>query len=155
MLDMPCHDKLPSPKKRPMCYQLTHCDRFEPEIKPAVPPLFQADPFPCSVSSLRRTRLFKALEDRGYPRSPMATQNLEWTGSQGSSESSTLRSRYPKVLNTHTHVTGRRGPTQYYKGMGFLFKGRRGQVRFLWVRERPRNVINFGNREIWKSVKWT
>ena len=38
--------------------------------------LFQADPFPCSVASLGRTDLFKALEPLAYARNPMATQNL-------------------------------------------------------------------------------
>ena len=38
--------------------------------------LFQADPFPCSVASLGRADLFKALEPLAYARNPMATQNL-------------------------------------------------------------------------------
>jgi hypothetical protein len=38
--------------------------------------LFQADPFPCSVASLGRTDLFKALEPSAYAKNPMATRNL-------------------------------------------------------------------------------
>lgn len=38
--------------------------------------LFQADPFPCSVASLGRTDLFKALDPSTYVKRPMATRNL-------------------------------------------------------------------------------
>jgi len=38
--------------------------------------LFQADPFPCSVASLGRTDLFKALDFPAYAEKPMATRNL-------------------------------------------------------------------------------
>jgi len=38
--------------------------------------LFQADPFPCSVASLGRPDLFKALDSQAYAQEPMATQNL-------------------------------------------------------------------------------
>ena len=48
-----------------MCCLRSRCDKSEPKIKPAVPPLLQAEAFPCSVASLRRTLLFKALEAPG------------------------------------------------------------------------------------------
>ena len=35
-------------------------------------------PFPCSVTSLGRTGLFKALELQACARSPIATRNLAW-----------------------------------------------------------------------------
>jgi len=38
--------------------------------------LFQADPSPCSVASLGRADLFKALESLAYARNTMATRNL-------------------------------------------------------------------------------
>lgn len=38
--------------------------------------LFQADSFPCSVASLGRTNLFKALDPSAYAERPMATRNL-------------------------------------------------------------------------------
>ena len=38
--------------------------------------LLQADPFPCSVASLGRTDLFKALELPACARNPMATRDL-------------------------------------------------------------------------------
>ena len=40
--------------------------------------LLQADPFPCSVSSLGRTDLFKALDTSAYAKMPIATRNLTW-----------------------------------------------------------------------------
>ena len=86
--------------KRTMCCPSALRDKSEPKIKPAVPPLFQAETFPCSVSSLRCTSLFKALEVSGYPKSPIATQNLEWTGSQESSRFSDAEKSASKTLNT-------------------------------------------------------
>ena len=38
--------------------------------------LLQADPFPCSVASLGRPDLFKALESQACARNPMATRDL-------------------------------------------------------------------------------
>jgi hypothetical protein len=38
--------------------------------------LFQADSFPCSVASLGRANLFKALDPSAYAKRPMATRNL-------------------------------------------------------------------------------
>jgi len=45
-------------------------------------------PFPCSVSSLGRTALFKALDTPAYARISMATRNLTWaTGKRKASVS--------------------------------------------------------------------
>ena len=50
--------------------------------------LFQADPFPCSVSSLGHTALFKALGTSAYAKMSMATRNLTWaTGKRKASTS--------------------------------------------------------------------
>ena len=53
------------------------CDRLD---SPAVviQSLFQADPFPCSVASLGRTDLFKALDPLACAEGPMATRDLTW-----------------------------------------------------------------------------
>ena len=50
--------------------------------------LLQADPFPCSVSSLGRTDLFKALGTSAYAEMSIATRNLTWaTGKRKASAS--------------------------------------------------------------------
>lgn len=56
---------------------LLSCDKLD---SPAVviQSLYQADSFPCSVASLGRTNLFKALDISIYTKMPMATQDLTW-----------------------------------------------------------------------------
>ena len=61
--------------KKLVVLDLTQSDRLD---SPAgvIRSLFQADSFPCSVASLGRTNLFKALDSRAYAQEPMATRNL-------------------------------------------------------------------------------
>ena len=53
------------------------CDRLDFPAA-VIQSLLQADPFPCSVASLGRTDLFKALDTSAYAQMPMATRNLTW-----------------------------------------------------------------------------
>ena len=77
---------------------LLSCDRLD---SPAVviQSLFQADPFPCSVASLGRTDLFKALDPKACAMGPMATRNLTWaTGKRRISTSpQTLQQFHPPL----------------------------------------------------------
>ena len=61
--------------KRLVVLDLTQSDRLD---SPAgvIRSLFQADPSPCSVASLGRADLFKALESLAYAWNTMATRNL-------------------------------------------------------------------------------
>lgn len=65
--------------------------------------LSQADSFPCSVSSLGRTNLFKALDTSTYVKMPMATRNLTWaTGKRKASASPhTLHQDHPTCKSVY------------------------------------------------------
>lgn len=66
---------VPNYQKKLVVLTVTRSDR--PDFPAGViRSLSQADPFPCSVSSLGRTDLFKALEPPAYTKNPMATRNL-------------------------------------------------------------------------------
>lgn len=68
---------IPPCKKRVIVLKLMRCDRlgFPAAV---IQSLLQAEPFPCSVSSLGRTVLFKALDTSTYVKMSMATRNLTW-----------------------------------------------------------------------------
>ena len=66
--------------------------------------LFQADPFPCSVASLGRTDLFKALEFQTYVRNPMATQNL--IRAPGKRQISTSPQPLTSTIQRRSRITG-------------------------------------------------
>lgn len=78
------------------------CDQLD---SPAVviQPLSQADPFPCSVTSLGRTDLFKALDLKACALRPMATRNLAWaTGKRKISASShTFHLKHPLTKSVY------------------------------------------------------
>ncbi len=76
---------------------LMRCDRLDfPAV--VIQSLLQAGSFPCSVSSLGRTNLFKALDTSSYDEMPIATRNLTWaTGKRKASAS--------PHTNHQTHTT--------------------------------------------------
>jgi len=66
--------------------------------------LSQADPFPCSVASLGRTDLFKALESYAYAKNPMATRNLIWAPGKRKISASSLP--LIKLIQPRSQITG-------------------------------------------------
>ena len=85
------------------------CDKLD---SPAVviQSLYQADSFPCSVSSLGRTNLFKALDTLTSVKMPMATRNLTWaTGKREISASpQTLQPSHTPLKPVHRIYPGNR-----------------------------------------------
>jgi len=81
---------------------LMRCDRLDFPAA-VIQSLLQADSFPCSVSSLGRTNLFKALDTSTYVKMPMATRNLTWaTGKRKTSASPhTLHQVHPTFKSVY------------------------------------------------------
>jgi hypothetical protein len=81
---------------------LMSCDKLDFPAA-VIQSLLQADPFPCSVASLGRTDLFKALDTSAYVEMPMATRNLTWaTGKRKISVSPhTLHKSHPTTKSVY------------------------------------------------------
>lgn len=77
------------------------CDRPD---SPAVviQSLSQADPFPCSVASLGRMDLFKALDPLAYAKEPMATRDLTWATGKRKTSASPLQ--FVAIIQPLSHV---------------------------------------------------